>query len=789
MADCNKELQDSGLTEKAAQDLLDEVQRSGRTAEERIAYAKHNFENADRQARLREFQQKVNAVKMADAESHVAEFPANGHSTWEGLKSFLVGSDKPIKNAQMSVDANLHERVQAINGGLQKDLSAIDPNIYGWMHDKDFDYEVGKAKWMATNEGEYQPRTDVPWGAKVQKVANVYQKYSEMTRQALNNEGADIHMQEHHVMPQSHNTARMLAAGKETWVNTIMPLLDQGQTFYADANPRDVLGKIYDKITDDTWQGYSNDRTSNLANRLSKSRELHFKDYDSYYQYNQQFGSQNIIEGMNKYLQRQARNWGVMEKLGSNPENFISQLVNKYGREAAPPGIGIPFTGKQIPSIKPSIEAIAKTLLGKDNVPGNGDWAKFLMGLRRTQDMAHLGSSFASQIPDVATIGARAKFNGGSFLDGHASAVTSFIKGRSKGELRQIAEEWGIFADSALGHVQQRFGAFDSDTGTFAKAVESFYKLAGITRWDETNREGFGLWLNSRIAREVDMARPFDKLEAGLQTNLQRYGISPEEWGKLDNTKIMDVEGRRFLDANQMSDGLARKFRAMLVSESEKALPLPGAYERAFMLRGMKPGTFGGEMARFFWRYKSVSLTMATRVLPQVWQTGRFGALASFMVESAALGYLSYSARELMQGRMPPDPKNPQTMLQSILHGGGLGFAGDMFLSLGNEMQKSAMDIMGGPTGGILNNAVNLTRSIIHAKPDTAARGFRMLMSEMPMVNLWYSKLALNYLFSWRVQEAMNPGYLSRMEKKMKQSGQGDYFIPPSQVIPYGGFR
>jgi hypothetical protein len=33
----------------------------------------------------------------------------------------------------------------------------------------------------------------------------------------------------------------------------------------------------------------------------------------------------------------------------------------------------------------------------------------------------------------------------------------------------------------------------------------------------------------------------------------------------------------------------------------------------------------------------------------------------------------------------------------------------------------------------------------------------------------------------------MNPGYLRRMERKLKKEKQQEYLVPPSKVIKYGG--
>jgi hypothetical protein len=42
---------------------------------------------------------------------------------------------------------------------------------------------------------------------------------------------------------------------------------------------------------------------------------------------------------------------------------------------------------------------------------------------------------------------------------------------------------------------------------------------------------------------------------------------------------------------------------------------------------------------------------------------------------------------------------------------------------------------------------------------------------------------ALNYLVLYKLQEAMNPGFLRRMEKRAERENGQTYYMPPTSVV------
>ena len=66
---------------------------------------------------------------------------------------------------------------------------------------------------------------------------------------------------------------------------------------------------------------------------------------------------------------------------------------------------------------------------------------------------------------------------------------------------------------------------------------------------------------------------------------------------------------------------------------------------------------------------------------------------------------------------------------------------------------------------------------------DVAAATVKLIISNTPGANIFYARAMLDYLVIYRVQEALNPGYLKRMEDRVKKEQNQTFFVPPSEVI------
>jgi hypothetical protein len=65
---------------------------------------------------------------------------------------------------------------------------------------------------------------------------------------------------------------------------------------------------------------------------------------------------------------------------------------------------------------------------------------------------------------------------------------------------------------------------------------------------------------------------------------------------------------------------------------------------------------------------------------------------------------------------------------------------------------------------------------------DSAAQALRFTISNTPYANLFYTRMAADYLFLYELQETMNPGYLRRMERRIEQETGSEWWLRPSEA-------
>ena len=241
-------------------------------------------------------------------------------------------------------------------------------------------------------------------------------------------------------------------------------------------------------------------------------------------------------------------------------------------------------------------------------------------------------------------------------------------------------------------------------------------------------------------------------------------------------------------------DNLTTKLSSYLTDAADTAIPTPGAKERAIMNLGTERGTVLGEAIRAIMQLKGFPITYVTKGLTQQYhakkQAGESGiyGIAQMMVGTTIMGYLSMTTKDILKGKSPAEVYddregiNYKTFVRAFTQGGGGGIYGDFVFGEFNRFGRTPLETFAGPTLGTAADALKLWASLRDGNTDqVTSNGFRMLVSNTPYINLFYTKSALDYLFLYGMMEKTNPGYLKRMEKKIEKDTDQEYYIPPSR--------
>ena len=758
----------------------------------------------------------INAKVIAQNYNFLSKFdnPA------EGLKALMVGSVKSKVGSKLSIDAQGKALTNKYLGRLLNDLEKDDLLVH--FSDGHMDDDIARELFEIKPDG----KPGVSNNPTAQKIAEVIHKFQMTAIDRANRAGSYIQARPGYIFRQSHDQAKVRKAGYDEWKTFISDKLDAEATF-GGANVEEFLKGAYlglstgmhkrFKAADESHflQGFKG--PSNLAKRMSQERLLHFKDSDSFMAYNERFGTQDLREAVVGGLEHMARNTALMEGLGTNPvstfDRMLTELKIKYRDD---PKIFDQLSKKNLINQLKEID-------GTTRIPTNVSLARIGAINRSIQNMAKLGGAVVSSITDIPNQAAELRYQGVPLLKSYGDTLANLFQGRGDGERREIARLLGVGFDGLIGETTSRFGSQDTLPGAMSKLQQRFFKLNLMSWWNDTNRTSVALIMSNNLGAKANIS--YDKLGERLTNVLSQYDIGTLEWDIYaknavrkadDGNMYMVSEGIEDLDDKVISDYLKAKGtkkptakdistgRDELVSRldtyfqdrADYAVPMPGAAERAIMNQGSEVGTIEGEVIRTIMQFKAFPITMIRRGLGRELHGAANGksdlmGLVHLIAGTTLFGYASMVAKDVLKGKEPRQftgelEKDAKLMFAAMSQGGGLGIYGDFLFGEYSRYGRSFLSTLAGPTFGQVDDLAEIfTR--IRTGEDVSANVMRTMINNTPFINLFYTRQALDYMILYELQEMANPGYLRRMESRIMRENDQQFFIPPSQQVPYGG--
>jgi hypothetical protein len=267
-----------------------------------------------------------------------------------------------------------------------------------------------------------------------------------------------------------------------------------------------------------------------------------------------------------------------------------------------------------------------------------------------------------------------------------------------------------------------------------------------------------------------------------------RIAARAEEIAGLDTRLPQRIEALR----DDTRQDLALRLHAYFNDRSEHVVIIPGVATRADVYRGTRPGTPEGEVLRFIGQFKTWPAALVRMALGREWygrgekgpwRPAAIAGILHMVVAGTVLGYGIMVLKDLLKGRNPRDPTDPKTWGAAMMQGGGLGILGDFLFGDFNRFgQNVGETIMGPVLGQGLSSVLQLWNDAKEGR-DLAPEAFRTLVYNTPFINLFYTRLALDYLFLWQVQEYLNPGFLRRFEHRVESQNHQTFWLRPSEVV------
>lgn len=746
-----------------------------------------------------------------------------------GLESLLVGTNLARQGSRMSVAAEQKALGDAYIGGLIHDLERQD--LTGILAKGDSDVDIADALWKIGTKQDTSKLNDQVVG-----IAKTIQKYQEAARIDANRAGANIGNLPGYIARQSHDGEKIGSAGFDKWLEEIQPRLDS-RTFEDVSNPTQFLRGVYDGLVsgdhlkapkDAPANGFKG--PANIAKKISQERVLHFKDGVAWHEYNAMFGTGNLREAVLRGLDMAGQNTGIMRRLGTNPESNLNMAMDILADDVRKSGDPIALTNFNTARGNMIANRFAE-VSGATRIPGSAWGARVSANVRAWQSLSKLGGALLSSFTDLPVAASEMRYQGKSFLGSLGEMTAGLVKGRGSLEQREILSSFGVYGDAMRGEIMRRFSADDSVGGKMSRGMSLFFKLNGLSWWTDANKASAGLMMAHNLAQ--NKGRGWGEMDEGLRRTLGLYDLDAGKWDLLRSMDTRMADGRDYLttdgiqgipderigayladqgrkvsDASirEAREGLERSLRAYVNDRVSYAVLEPDARTRSIMNQGTRPGTVMGELNRFMTQFKSfpaayMQKTMGRELYGRGYAPTPLGegyrgskdliaamrngngerlAMAQLMLWTTAFGYLSMSAKDAVKGREPRPADDPKTWIAAMTQGGGFGIMGDFMFGEVSRFGNKPLESLAGPTLGTASNLIDLWAKV-RSGDDAASSTLRLAQNNTPFLNLFYTRIAMDQLFLWSVQEAMNPGSLRRTEQRIEQENGQKFLVRPSQ--------
>lgn len=724
-----------------------------------------------------------------------------------GLEAALVGTNSTFDGAKRSVDALTNAMMNSYMGGLIADLTSA--NLLTRFNNMSGEFERQVIR-VISDLNMPEPTRSVDASPDAKRIGEIMFKYQRAALIRENQAGSYIPLKQGRVVRTSHDNAKIVKAGKDAWKDFIRPKLDFSRMDVRPDRIERFLDSAYDAIVsgvrlDD--QPMTEDLASafigpgNLAKKRSAQGVFTFRSADDWYDYDQSFGRGSLREAFQQDLSNSARAAALMENLGTNPEAMLDRVTKELMQEYRTDAKKLSRLKREASAI--TLKAALAEVTGDVNLGASSPAARWFYTFRAIQTMSKLGGAAISALSDVGFIASARIYQGRSLMDAWGDAFSALFQGIAAGDRREIADRLGVGLEGQLGDFMSRFNAQDDVPGRTSKLMQTFFKLNLLQPWTEANKRGVALMISNDLGREAGKA--FGGLADDMQRLLRIYGIDEAGWNRARASVSRGPDGRDYIIPGEIEDtNLRESLFALIMTEVDNAVPSPGARERAILRRGYRPGTFAGEAIRMLTQFKSFGVTALTRSVGRhvygygaknmrdAFMNGKAGyvGLANAIVGTTVLGYFLMQAKELMKGREPREP-SAEAFVAAALQGGGLGIYGDFLFGEATRFGGGTLETLAGPGITTFADTIDLlqrTRGVVTGgEDDLGGDAIRLLKSNIPFANLFYTKQAMDYLIWYQLQEATNPGYLRRMERRIERENNTEFWLPPSSIIQTGG--
>lgn len=646
------------------------------------------------------------------------------------------------------------------------------------------------------------------------KISDKMGEVFEGMRERFNRAGGDIGKLDDWGLPQTHNLEKIVKAGKQEWVQKAESLIDTSKyvhedgTYYSQQEIRDLLEYSFDTLSSNGANKTEIGRqsfggNSKVTSRHSESRVLHFKDAESWMEYQSEFGGMPFVDLIEAHVNGLSKDIAMVENLGSSPKNSMRILMDAAEQKDWQKGLDADTTAKS----RKRAQTMFDEFTGQ-NTPQSEVLANLGLAYRSMNVASMLGGTTISSVTDQAMIAKTASVHGIAFRKTFGELLTQ-LNPKNK-EDRELAHSLGLATEEMLGSIAR--WSDDGLTSVHGKSQKltrvssgialQVMRVSGLNALTAASKVGFTKMLMEKYGR-LSRSKTWADLDAMDRELMEKTGLSERAWEVMRLADpVVDRKGNQLMSArsiyeipdNQLTqfgdpqkvrDEVATQFQAHLLDEQGMAVVEAGLRERTWMTPGMRKGTAMGEIVKSMLQFKSFSAAFlmrhGSRTMAQQGMQGKAAYAIPLIAMTTVLGGLVVQLKELVNGNDPAtmwdsdDPdKTIDFMKRSFVAGGGLPVLGDILVAGMDTSGRDAGDFIAGPFGSDFKSLLSLTvgnATQLSDGTDTNAGNetFKFLKGKIPAQNLWYTKAATNRMIFDNFQDMIAPGYREKLLQKAER--------------------
>lgn len=729
----------------------------------------------------------------------------------EAIRRLLV-NDADGRTNTFSLEARALATSAMLRSRIQDTWAALGNDFLGFFQDK------AKIRDLLT-----EMKGEDSGNALAKKGAQAWLKTAEDARTWFNELGGKIGHLDDWGFPQHHSQELVARAGRDQWVNDMMPLIDRSRYVEIDGTPmtepqvREFLGHAWDTIATNGASKIDPGKFKGngaRANRGAEERQIHFKDAASVIDYWSQYGEKTVPDILMGHVDGIAKDIAFVEHFGPNPDAAYRMLRDEAYKaqvEADPTKL------TKADGELSRLDRLYDYASGKTKPVADRSIAKGFQVLQQLNVAGKLGSAFwASLFGDKVMFEAMGQVNSLPAFQRWYNELR-LLNPANAAERRMLRRQ-GLMLDY-MANSMARFGEQLGSSSLTGKLATGVMRATGMSAVNEWRRGAWALTAMDTLGHLVS-TKDFGKVGADDMRLLASYGISEFDWkvwklagltdlGHGNKTALTpeaiasipdaDLRAANLIsqaggpqEAAQVRRDATVKLMGALTSESHLAVIEPGWNDRARMYGGLQRGNLRDELTRSFWQFKAFPIAQFERMLDIALSRpsmgGKAAYLAAFPVMGTIMGAMMLQTQDLLSGKDPRPMGDWKFWAAAAMKGGSLGLYGDFLYSQSATTRYGTgpLEAIAGPTIGsaadILKFAVQAGNQMAtdpEAWPKSAARGVNIVKGFIPGQNMWMTKWATDHLIFQQAQEFLNPGYLQAMEDRTyKEFGQ-EWWLPP----------